>query len=173
MNLKAFLHMLHFDPDKVKPSDWETDWEDAPLPYKLYRGLPVIQLSAEVPLTLEGREAPANQQLRRIGHFLWYVYGLVQVSQSVYNLDSAEEAEGFIHQMYRRSIPSGGGLYPNELYIYLKMEDLPTGVYHYDVAHHRLMLLREGDFDTYLGSALGNRCDVSACFGVAFVSTLF
>jgi SagB-type dehydrogenase family enzyme len=75
--------------------------------------------------------------------------------------------------MYRRFIPSGGGLYPNELYIYLKMEDLPAGVYHYDVAHHRLILLREGNFDSYLATALGDRCDVSSCFGVAFVSTLF
>jgi hypothetical protein len=38
--------------------------------------------------------------------------------------------------MYRRFVPSGEALYPSELYIYLKTEDLPSGVYHYDVAHH-------------------------------------
>jgi len=68
-------------------------------------------------------------------------------------------------QSYRRFAPSGGGLYPNELYVYLKIEDLPTGVYHYDVAHHRLVLLREGNYDSYIDSALGNRFDVSTCFG--------
>jgi nitroreductase len=36
-----------------------------------------------------------------------------------------------------------------------------------------LALLREGEFDSYLGRALGTRCDVSACFGTAFVSTLY
>jgi SagB-type dehydrogenase family enzyme len=34
-------------------------------------------------------------------------------------------------------------------------------------------LLREGNFDSYLARALGNRCDVSACFGTVFVSTMF
>jgi SagB-type dehydrogenase family enzyme len=64
-------------------------------------------------------------------------------------------------------------LYPNELYLYLKIEDSPVGVYHYDVAHHRLVLLREGNFDSYIARAIGNRCDVSACFGTVFVSTMF
>jgi SagB-type dehydrogenase family enzyme len=50
---------------------------------------------------------------------------------------------------------------------------LPIGVYHYDVAHHRLVLLREGNFDSYIARALGNRCDISACFGTVFVSTMF
>ena len=76
-------------------------------------------------------------------------------------------------QSYRRFAPSGGALYPNELYVYLKIEDLPAGVYHYDVAHHRLVLLREGNFDSYIARALGNRCDISACFGTVFVSTMF
>jgi SagB-type dehydrogenase family enzyme len=172
MSLKKFLYQLQFDPDKVKPLDWVANWDDAPLPYKLYRRLPAIPLSAEVPLTLAGGEVPAKPNLRKIGHFLWYVFGLTQVSQSVFVTDSLEERVGPL-QMYRRFAPSGGGLYPNELYIYLKTEDLPAGVYHYDVAHHRLVLLREGNFDSYLGRALGNRCDLPACFGIAFVSTMF
>jgi SagB-type dehydrogenase family enzyme len=172
MSLETFLHNLHFDIDKIQPPDREVDWEDAPLSYKLYRGLPVVPFSPEVPLTLEGRETPVKPDLRRIGHFLWYVYGLTQICQSFYALDSTKQTVGMT-QLYRRFVPSGGALYPNELYVYLKMEDLPAGVYHYDVAHHRLVLLREGDFDSYLARALGNRCDVSACFGTVFVSTMF
>ncbi|MDN4593130.1 SagB family peptide dehydrogenase [Polycladomyces subterraneus] len=172
MRLEAFLHNLHFDIDKIQPPDWEVDWEDAPLTYKLYRGLPVVPLSLEVPLTLERREAPVKPDLRGFGHFLWYVYGLTHFSPSVDAMDFSEQAVGQT-QLYRRFVPSGGALYPNELYVYLKMKDLPVGVYHYDVAHHRLVLLREGDFDSYLARALGNRCDVSACFGMVFVSTMF
>ena len=40
MELDSFLHQLHFDTDKIYPPNWQVDWEDAPLPYKLYRGLP-------------------------------------------------------------------------------------------------------------------------------------
>jgi SagB-type dehydrogenase family enzyme len=172
MSLEAFLHNLHFDTDKARPPDLEVDWEDAPLAYKLYRGLPVVPLSPEVPLTLEGREAPAKPDLSGIGHFLWCVFGLTQLSQSVLALDSEKQAVGPM-QSLRRFVPSGGALYPNELYVYLKLEGLPAGVYHYDVAHHRLVLLREGNFDSYLARALGNRCDVSACFGTVFVSAMF
>jgi SagB-type dehydrogenase family enzyme len=171
MSLEKFLHNLHADTHESKPSDWEIDWEDAPLSYKLYRSLPVVPLSSEVPLTLEGLESPANPDLTTIGHFLWHVYGLTQLSQySAAN--SINQSAGSV-QMYRRFVPSGGGLYPNELYVYLKTTDVPVGVYHYDTAHHRLVLLREGNFDSYLDRALGNRCDMSICFGTVFVSVMF
>ncbi|UNK18746.1 SagB family peptide dehydrogenase [Paenibacillus sp. N3/727] len=172
MSLEAFLHNLHYDIDKTKPPDLVVDWEDGPLAYKLYRGLPVVPLSPEVPLTLEGGETLVKPDLRRMGHFLWYVFGLTQLSQSVLASNSMVQTMGLL-QLYRRFAPSGGALYPNELYVYLKIEDLPAGVYHYDVTHHRLVLLREGDFDSYLARALGNRYDASACFGAVFVSTMF
>ncbi|WP_199622504.1 SagB family peptide dehydrogenase [Paenibacillus alkalitolerans] len=165
MNPEYFLHNLHFDIEKIRPADWIADWEDAPLPYKLYRGLTIFPLSSEVPLTLEERRAPAKPGLLEIGHMLWYVFGLTQFRQSFHSFDSMFSS--------RRFVPSGGGLYPNELYLYLKIDDLPPGVYHYDAAHHRLILLREGHFDGYLAKALGDRCDVSACFGTVFVSTMF
>ena len=47
MDLETFLHHLHFDTEKVSPPDWQVDWEDAPLPYKLYRGLPEVPLTAD------------------------------------------------------------------------------------------------------------------------------
>jgi SagB-type dehydrogenase family enzyme len=171
MNLDKFLLNLHADTNESKPSDWEIDWEDAPLTYKLYRRLPVVPLSSEVPLMLNGKESPAMPDLTTIGHFLWHVYGLSQLSQySAAN--SINQSAGPV-QIFRRFAPSGGGLYPNELYVYLKKTDVPDGVYHYDAAHHRLVLLREGNFDSYLARALGNRCDLSACFGTIFVSVMF
>jgi SagB-type dehydrogenase family enzyme len=171
MSLDKFLHNLHADTNESRPQDWEIDWEDAPLTYKLYRSLPVFPLSSEVPLTLCGHESAANPDLTTIGYFLWYIYGLTQLSQ--YSAEKSINQSAGPVQMYRRFVPSGGGLYPNELYVYLKTADAPVGVYHYDVAHHRLILLREGNFDSYLARALGNRCDVSACFGTVFVSIMF
>ncbi|MED3757471.1 SagB family peptide dehydrogenase [Peribacillus frigoritolerans] len=168
MSLEAFLHNLHFDIEKASPPDWEVDWDDAPLTYKLYRDLPVFPLSLEVPLTLEGGSGPSKQDLEEIGHFLWYAYGLTQVSQ----VPRSSESEDLM-QSFRRFPPSGGALYPSELYVYLKIEGLPAGVYHYDAAHHRLVLLREGNFDSYVTKAFGGTIDMSACFGTVFVSTMF
>ncbi|TMV43993.1 SagB/ThcOx family dehydrogenase [Paenibacillus mesophilus] len=168
MSPESFLRDLHADPSRSKPLDWEVDWEDAPLAYKLYRGLPAISLSPEVPLVLGGRERGPKPDLTGLGHLLWYAYGLTQLSHSC-----AADPTARPMQMHRRFVPSGGGLYPNELYVYLKTKDAPDGIYHYDAAHHRLVLLREGDYDSFLASALGNRCKVSACFGAIFVSTVF
>ncbi len=172
MRLEEFLHNLHFAIDKVNSPDWEVDWEDAPLPYKIYRDLPAVPLSLEVPLTLENWDEPAEPTLRKISHFLWYVYGFAQFTETALN-DRLNEKEDDMMYSSRRFAPSGGALYPNELYVYLKIEELPFGVYHYDVAHHRLVLLREGDFDSYIAQALGHRCEISACFGTVFVSTMF
>ncbi|WP_419877877.1 SagB family peptide dehydrogenase [Brevibacillus centrosporus] len=168
MSLEAFLHELHAGLERTKAGDYEIDWEDAPLPYKLYRGLPVVALSADVPLTLDEpvHQPRARPELREFGHFLWYVYGLTQLSQSPL-------AQGGTMQSARRFVPSGGGLYPSELYVYLKVAGAPSGIYHYDAAHHRLVLLRSGEFDTYVARALGHRCNLSKTFATVFVSTMY
>ncbi|HEU4963955.1 MAG TPA: SagB family peptide dehydrogenase [Bacilli bacterium] len=161
MSLDSFLYLLHYAPHRSGSSDWEVDWSDAPLSYKLYRHLPVIPLSAEVPLTLEGQRVSGQPELEALGHFLAYSYGVTRIHCT----------QG--SPLPRRYVPSGGGLFPSEVYVYLKLANAPHGVYHYDAAHHRLVLLREGNFDGYLGRALGERCELSDCFGVAFVSTVF
>lgn len=161
MKLEDFLQALQYDTNDIYPPDWEVDWEDAPLKYKLYRGLRMFPLSSEIPLTLEDNKSPREPDVRDIGHFLWYVFGLTQ-----FHCSGARP-------VCRRYVPSGGALYPSELYVYLKLEDLPFGVYQYDVAHHRLVLLREGNFDSYLNRALGRHYDLSGCFAAVFVSTMF
>ncbi len=172
MELDSFLHQLHFDTDKIYPPDWNVDWEDAPLPYKLYRGLPEIPLTAEVPLTLKKRVDHLNPSLEELGHFLWFVYGLTQFSQSTLN-DGTNGKNVSFTQSLRRFVPSGGALYPNELYVYVKLDDTPNGIYHYDVAHHRLILLREGNYDDYLSRSLENGLPISDCFCTIFISTVF
>jgi SagB-type dehydrogenase family enzyme len=165
MNLDEFLYKLHYETDKITPPDWEVNWDDAPLSYKLYRGLPAVNLSLEIPDTLQETSEPS---LKEISHFLWYSFGLTQVSESF-----PFPGDTNSWTACRRFVPSGGGLYPNELYLYLKIEDMAAGIYHYDVAHHRLVCLREGNFDDYLDQALGSRCDVTSTFGAVFISTFF
>ncbi|MCE7792605.1 SagB family peptide dehydrogenase [Salipaludibacillus sp. CUR1] len=172
MELDTFLYQLHFETDKTCPPDWEVDWENAPLPYKLYRGLPEIALNTEVPLTLKKREDGLNPSLQELGHFLWYVYGLTQYSQSAF-IDGTKEMNVSFTQSLRRFVPSGGALYPNELYVYVKLDDAPEGIYHYDVAHHRLVLLREGNHDSYLTRSIDTSLSASECFCTIFVSTVF
>jgi len=170
MTPEQFVRSLHADSyEPVSPLE-QVDWSDAPLAYKLYRGLPVIPLCAEVPLSESGG-IRSGSELDAIGYMLWYAYGISRVDQ--YRSNAVEGLAYEPMQSYRRFVPSGGGLYPNELYIYLRTTEAPAGIYHYDAAHHRLSLLREGLFDSCISQALGNRCDVSQCTGVVLVSVMF
>lgn len=171
MSLQTFLHNLHFDIEKANQSDWEVDWKDAPLTYKIYKDLPTIPLSLNVPLSLKEKKDAIEPNLDEIGYFLWYVYGVTQVAQTAITSGSNEMVN--MMSSNRRFIPSGGGLYPNELYLYIKSDQVSSGIYHYDVARHCLVLLREGNFDFYVSRALGNRCDLPKCFGTIFISTMF
>lgn len=174
MDQEEFVDNLHFHVDRVSPANREVAWEDAPLPYKVYRKLPVTPLSADLPLTLKYtlRQDAFSATLREIGHLLWYSFGLNSVTQNIVKT-ATDTSFAVTTQSLHRFVPSGGALYPSELYVYLKPTDAQSGVYHYDTAHHSLTLLRAGNYDLYLSQCLGDRCDVSSCFGMAFVSTVF
>ncbi|RKN84018.1 SagB family peptide dehydrogenase [Paenibacillus ginsengarvi] len=171
MSLDDFVRELHGDPRKSPQPEAPVDWDDAPLKYKLYRGLPAIPLCPEVPLALPGRSAAPEPGLKALGHMLWYTYGLTMWSQT-YRADPIRQSAELM-QTPRRYVPSGGGLYPNEIYVYVRTADAPAGVYHYDAAHHRLLLIRAGEFDEYVSGVLGGRCRIPDCFAVLFVSAVF
>jgi SagB-type dehydrogenase family enzyme len=173
MKLDTFLSYLHFDVEKALPQNWKVDWADAPLPYKLYRGLHEFPLSSPISFSLEGGEDLFKPNMESIGQFLWYVYGITQYAQTAFTGIISEGKSSYVGQSLRRFVPSGGALYPNELYVYLKLTDIPEGIYHYSAAHHSLVLLREGNFDSYLSKSLGNDINITECCGTLFVSTVF
>ena len=182
--LRQLVHTLHFATDEAKPPDWQPDWEHAPLPFKLYGEFTAaFPLSAEVPLRLPPDKPPNLQpesgalhnppDFKTFGHFLWYAYGFTQVSRYAVADGQALGSGAASAPMFHRAVPSGGGLYPCEIYAYLKLPELPAGIYHYDAAHHRLLLLREGTFDDYLDRALGERIRTEEAFAVLFVTVCF
>lgn len=67
-----------------------------------------------------------------------------------------EDAEGTPQAGFlRRSVPSAGGLFPLEVYAFVqRVDDLPDGLYHYDVRGHALELVRSCDAFAELQPAL-------------------
>ncbi len=54
----------------------------------------------------------------------------------------------------RRAIPSGGALFPTELYVLpLSVTGLPSGAYHYDVYGHELLRFHDGPAEPVLAGA--------------------
>jgi SagB-type dehydrogenase family enzyme len=73
--------------------------------------------------------------LASLSALLSSAYGVVEISP-------LETGGAFL----RRSVPSGGGLYPLEVYLFLKrVSELKDGLYHYDAVSHALELISAGD----------------------------
>jgi SagB-type dehydrogenase family enzyme len=52
-----------------------------------------------------------------------------------------------------RTAPSAGALYPIETYVVVnRVEGLEAGIYHYNILHHRLELLKSGNYGNATGS---------------------
>lgn len=80
-----------------------------------------------------------------LGRLLYFGYGLSRVDVG--------PVSGW---PFHRLVPSARCFYPTELYLVVGSDGaLEAGVYHYDQAHHALVLLRPGDHRDYLRQSLG------------------
>ena len=79
--------------------------------------------------------AVETMPLSVLGDLLASAYGAV-------GLDQVNNKMKFL----RRAVPSAGGLFPLEVYAFLRRtEGLEDGLYHYNVPAHSLQLIRRGD----------------------------
>ncbi|MBN3816050.1 SagB/ThcOx family dehydrogenase [Paraburkholderia sp. Se-20369] len=102
-------------------------------------------------------------QLRTVLHF---AYGVTRD-----NRDNPYIDRGF------RTVPSGGALYPLELYFYHAgcVEGLPAGIYHYSPEANALHSIRPGNYDDALARALVEfQSDLATKLSVTiFITALF
>jgi len=73
-----------------------------------------------------------------------------------------------------RIVPSGGGLYPLELYFYSKhVEGLDAGFYHYNPIKSELRQVFTGNYDTALSQAIIQKEFVSDSSILVFITAIF
>jgi SagB-type dehydrogenase family enzyme len=147
---------------------------DEPLRFKLYRDAPYYPLSQTLPLKLgdarwsfpsyrtDTSDAPqATLTLETISQLLYYSYGF-----------SRQDLGAQVAWPFHRLTPSARCFFPTELYAWLpSVGPLPAGIYHYDPAHHRLALLRPGDYRALLGALLA--ADLRDCGPILLTTSLF
>ncbi|MCG8476332.1 MAG: SagB/ThcOx family dehydrogenase [Cytophagales bacterium] len=123
-------------------------------PYKQFPAIPLPETFA--PIECSFMEAVANRvtpkeiapvklSLEQLRTILFCGYGVTRE-----NKDSE-----YIHRPFR-TVPSGGALYPLELYFYSneKVEGLKAGLYHYSPVENSVQLIREGNFDNEIAETL-------------------
>ena len=124
------------------------------LPYKNFAPIPLPDTLAPMPRAfadiVRARVtpracAPAPLTLEQLRTVLYCAYG-----ETRDNRDNP-----YVHRPFR-SVPSGGGLYPLELYFYQRgdVAGLAPGIYHYSPALNALHFVKPGNFDDALAHGL-------------------
>lgn len=137
-----------------------------PCPFKIYRNCDQIKCTYE---SIEQAEALTDSDVERVqmGQMLADIYGLTRQSHVIkeegpfFQAPSSQRTStSAFHQALLRPVPSGGALFPGELYMLVGSgRAFPAGLYHYDAAHHALDILRQGDYSQLLQASLAHPGD--------------
>jgi SagB-type dehydrogenase family enzyme len=143
--------------ERLRASPQYLDWENQPIPFKLYRDLETIPLPRQVepgPIStlraisaLVGQESEPTEQVPGLGalaRVFYYSAGITKVRRSPGG------------DFYFRAAPNTGALYHVDLYLACRdLPHLPAGVYHFGAHDFALRRLRVGDYRGALIEATG------------------
>lgn len=134
-----------FDSERflVNPADWST-WEN--IEFKTYPRAPIVELPP--PKDLDKIDLQTTIKKRRTGR---------ELSSGVISRSSISTllywSAGLIHKNdkhtpLRRPHPSGGALFPIEIYLGIfRGKDISRGLYHYIILSHQLELISQNDVE--------------------------
>ena len=159
--------------ERLRASPHHLDWDNQPIPFKLYRDLETIPLPRQLePGTVSalhaisasvGRETEPTEQvpgLQALARVLYYSAGITKVRRS---------SGG---DVYFRAAANTGALYHVDLYLACRdLPDLPAGIYHFGAHDFALRCLRVGDYRGALIEAAGVEPLAQAPVVVASAST--
>lgn len=124
-------------------------------PYKEYYEVPLIPLPAPVyPDTTFRQALAARLACRQFAATPLPLGDLATILHAAYGLHDRLILGGE-QEFLVRPVPSGGGLYPLEVYLLVhRVADLAPGIYHYAVLTHALEQIQEGDLPPGLAVGL-------------------
>jgi SagB-type dehydrogenase family enzyme len=106
--------------------------------------------------------APNRIGFAQLATMLYHAYGITRDNQ------------GTAFPRPFRAVPSGGALYPLEIYLHTsRVEELEAGLYHYNPLRHELRLLRHGDDSRRLSEALVQRNLAVDASLILFITAVF
>ncbi len=184
--LDAPAEMYH-EASKVSPTQIGRQIEGA----RRLESSPDLQLSSTRAVKRRGLPAAVLPPPRRPDLPLWEAIGtrrsqrafadepvggdeLSALLQAGYGVTGALESPAGAQALPLRSVPSGGALYPLELYIgALRVEGLKSGLYHFDPLRPGLEVLRAGLAPDEAAALSTYPEIVSGCGVVVFVAAIF
>jgi SagB-type dehydrogenase family enzyme len=158
-----------FPPQSFILERMDKVWQS--LPYRSHPSVALPSPKREFKLTLSeaittrvsGRKMErVPLTLQTISTILYHAYGITRLN----------EDNGFPRPY--RTVPSGGALYPLEIYLHSNhCREIQTGLYQYNPVESQLKFLREGDATREISKTLIQPNIASECSLMIFISALF
>lgn len=118
------------------------NWDIQPEIYKTYPNCKRIPLPNPQLTSIDFNEAIKKR--KSIRNFSDQPITIEQLSYLLWVSTGIQRRE---HGFEYRNAPSAGALYPIETYLVVnKVEDIPNGIYHYNIRDHLLEELKQGDY---------------------------
>ena len=135
------------------------DWNNKPLPFKIYSSLPSIPLPNDFPQPTEGALTCIGKtkttrgktviEMKNLAEILFFAAGITRELKLDYGT------------YYMRAASATGALYPIELYVICQdIPGLKAGVYHFCPGDFTLTELRSGDYRANLAEAAGDNDNI-------------
>jgi SagB-type dehydrogenase family enzyme len=139
-----------------------------------FDSFPMVALPADPGLALGGLEDAIFKRVtaREMRRCPVTLNQLAMVLRCAYGVTRDNEGTAFPRPF--RTIPSGGGLYPLEIFFHTQVVDgLPGGLYHYNASEHHVRLVQAGDLTGAIGGALVQPGLAATASVILFITAMF
>lgn len=169
---RVFHEVTKHSYTSVRTSFHRLDWDNRPMPYKVYPGAASIALPRDLLLpampTLEAIAAEVRPDVTTaLG-----TENLTRILFSSDGLTRHRQVEGVDYHF--RAAASAGALYPIEIYLAAAdVDGIEAGLYHFSPADLKLRGLRRGDWRDFIARAAADRPSLRNARAVVLLSAIF
>jgi SagB-type dehydrogenase family enzyme len=169
---RVFHEVTKHSYTSVRSSPHFLDWDNKPLPYKIYPGAASIPLPRDLNLSSTPTLAALSSYMPADFSAPIDTEALTRI---LFCADGLTRHRRMGPDDYHfRAAPSAGALYPIEIYVAAsEVEGLETGLYHFSPADLRMAGLRRGDWRSYIADAAVSRPSIRNARAVIALSAIY
>ena len=169
---RVFHEVTKHSYTSVRSSPHFLDWDNKPLPYKIYPGAASIPLPRDLNLSSTPTLAALSSYVPADFSAPIDTSALTRILFCADGLTRQKKVGD--DDYHFRAAASAGALYPIEVYVAAsEVEDLETGLYHFSPADLRMTGLRRGDWRSYIADAAAKRPSIGNARAVIALSAIY
>jgi len=169
---RVFHEITKHSYTSVRSSPHFLDWDNKPIPYKIYPGAASVALPRDLNLSATPTLSALSSHVPAEFSAPMDMAGLTRVLFCADGLTRRKRVGA--EDYHFRAAASAGALYPIEIYVAAgAVEGLETGLYHFSPADLRMAGLRRGDWRSYMADAAARRSSIRRARAVIALSAIY